>query len=246
MKRRSLLAGLAAACAVPSAALGRTPRMVTGPFPPEEFHPELFGRPNPGARRPVGEHDMDLAQVEGQEDRAKGQVVVVQGRVLAGSDRPVEGAEIEIWQADHAGHYNHENERRTVGPSDLDPGFGYWGSTRTGADGRFTLRTIVPGTYPASRDWTRPPHLHWTVGAQGLGEVTTQSFFEGDVLQGIETIRELNRVDPILHFGGGFARGLSSTELTRARKTALEELLVRFAPGEGGTPTGELILRLVP
>ncbi|MCO4747490.1 MAG: hypothetical protein KC912_22000 [Proteobacteria bacterium] len=252
MHRRSLLQGLAAglligpsaAAAEPCVSPGATPTMVTGPFPPLAFRSQAAGRPNPGAHLALSENDMDLATVEGASGTPIGQVLALEILVLTAGCKPVQGADVELWQADKRGNYNHKNERSSVGPSDLDPNFGYWGSGKTDAEGKIRLRTVLPGAYPAGRTWWRPPHLHWSIAAQGLGRVTTQSFFDGDVLDGIEAIRGYNRDDLILHYRGDFAGGLRANALSDARRRATEELKVHFELDDAGTPFGKLVLRL--
>lgn len=244
--RRALLAGLGAASILPARALAGdceaadpTLPSVVGPFPPLEVHPTANGRPNPGERRPVAEHDLDLARVNGVEAPARGQIVGIRGRLLTRGCAPVVGARVVVWQADTDGHYDHENERSEVTADRLDPGFGYWGEATTDAEGGFLLRTVVPGGYPAGGDWIRPPHLHWTLRAEGRAPVDTQTFFEGDALAGIETIRKLNEADLILGLRDGFGGRLQGKALDAARRRVQAEQVVRFAMEEG-TPVGSL------
>ncbi|MEL6349450.1 MAG: hypothetical protein AAFV53_40480 [Myxococcota bacterium] len=258
--RREMLSGLGAALTVlgcgrptrgapPDAAAdacrfeGPTPHAVTGPFAPKAFRPILRDRPNPGAITPTPEVDFDLTTTAGRPGVARGQVVVIVGQVLAPNCQPVSGADLQLWQADAAGHYNHRNEGGRVSATDLDPAFGYWGNVQTDADGRFTLKTIVPGAYPADDGWWRPPHLHWRVAAQGLGQITTQSFFDGDVLDGIKQIRALNRDDLILNIRESFARSWQREHLPDARRRLREEMVANFTAQEG-IPTGTLIFHL--
>ena len=261
MNRRDLLTGLGGVTALglggllrPGAARasaecaleGPSVPAVTGPFPPIDFLPTLGSRANPGARRLVGENDMDLATLEGAASAPKGQIVRVMGQVITAGCVPVVGAVVQIWQADAAGHYNHENERGSVTADDLDPHFGYWGSTLTDGEGRFQVRTIVPGAYPAGGTWWRPPHLHWRLKADGLPEVITQSYFDGDALEDARAIRKLNRKDLILNLQSGFTEGFDGEALARARQRALQELVVGFAAGATAAepPTGSITFRV--
>ena len=249
LSRRHLLAGLGALTVLPARAqdscelAGATIPAVTGPFPPPDHHPTLGGRANPGVRRAVpGEHDLDLVGTEAGGGPG-GQVVLLRGQVVTAGCLPVVGATVHLWQADHAGQYNHENERPTVKASDLDPYFGYWGTATTDAEGRFVARTIVPGAYLAGGTWYRPPHLHWRLAANGLEPFTTQSYFDGDVIEGVERIRELNAADYILNLSGGYEGYAGTTPLEQARARVKEELVARFALVES-VPTAELRFRL--
>jgi len=217
--------------------------MVTGPFPPLAFRDTAAGKPNPGAWREVAETDLDLARVTGAATAAMGQVVRLQVIVLDAGCRPVPGAQVELWQADTKGFYNHRNEVR-VTADELDPGFGYWGSGRTDDAGRLTVRTIVPGAYPASSSWFRPPHIHWSVQGEGHAPLTTQSYFDGEGLDGVQAIRAHNDADRILNYRDGFEEGLRGKALEDARRVARAELVARFAVPEAGEPTGQVVLRL--
>jgi protocatechuate 3,4-dioxygenase beta subunit len=236
---RSVLAEGGVACADDVA----TPGAVMGPFPPTPVASTLRGQPNPGDILPISETDFDLTQVAAAEGAPVGQVVVVHGQILGAGCAPVAGADLLVWQADHAGQYNHGNEGPRVSRQMLDPRFGYWGRTQTDAMGRFVLTTIVPGAYPASRSWWRPPHLHWCIRAPGYPPLVTQSFFDGDALTGVAQIRDLNTRDLIRNIRGDFAHGLSGGRLDRARQQLQQGLTPVFAERDGRV-TGELVFQL--
>jgi protocatechuate 3,4-dioxygenase beta subunit len=90
----------------------------------------------------------------------------VSGRVLGRDCEPIVGALIEVWHADHAGAYDHH-------------GFDFRGRFRSGADGLYRLRTIVPGHYRAG-DGFRPAHIHVKVHVPGSPSLTTQLYFPDD------------------------------------------------------------------
>jgi protocatechuate 3,4-dioxygenase beta subunit len=176
---------------------------------------------------------------------AKGQIVALTGRVLSPTCQGIEGAVIELWQADPNGLYNHENERKTVNAADLDPNFAYWGTAKTDATGTFSVRTIVPGAYPADRGWWRPPHLHWRIQAPGANPLITQSYFDGDAIDGIEQIRAYNDVDRILNMNSGFEEGYRGRLLDQARKRVRSELVVNFSkPAADQVPQGAIVFGL--
>jgi protocatechuate 3,4-dioxygenase beta subunit len=119
-----------------------------------------------------------MTLVDGSSVRADGQQFVLKGRVLdATTGQPVASALVEFWQACATGKYNHPRDPNSAR---LDPNFQYWSQVRTDQQGNFTLRTIVPGAYPASDTWTRPAHIHVKVHRQGYPSLTTQLYFEGD------------------------------------------------------------------
>ncbi len=146
-----------------------------GSFTPTPDNPE-------GPFYPIHEQtdrDMDLTRVEGREGRALGKVIRVSGRVLDESGEPVEGAVVDIWQANAAGRYDHEGDT-TDTPK--DPNFQGWAILKTEADGRYAFTTIKPGPYAAEGEWVRPPHIHYKVSRRGYRELITQMYFDGDPL----------------------------------------------------------------
>jgi protocatechuate 3,4-dioxygenase beta subunit len=219
---------------------GATPSAITGPFLPSDFS----GDASRGPILPVPETDFDLTQVAGGSGVPVGQVVVIRGTVLGPECRPVVGADLWLWQADSAGQYNHIGDIGRVSADKLDPAFGYWGRATSDSGGRFTLKTIVPGAYPASTGWWRPPHLHWSIRAAGRAPVTTQSFFDGDVLDGVAEIRDLNGRDHILNMQQGFEGRLRGEALSVARRRLKDEMTARFSV-QDGVPIGELVFRVV-
>jgi len=79
--------------------------------------------PNPEGpfypKRPQVDKDTDLTLIQGNTERAQGQMIRVTGKVLDENGQPVEGALVDIWQANANGRYHHEddtvNSRRKSG-----------------------------------------------------------------------------------------------------------------------------------
>jgi protocatechuate 3,4-dioxygenase beta subunit len=91
-----------------------------------------------------------------------GQLMELSGIVITQRCRPVARALIDVWQADAKGSY------------DLK-GFRLRGHMFSGADGRYMLRTIVPGPYPG-----RTRHIHMRVQSPGRSVLITQLYFPGE------------------------------------------------------------------
>jgi protocatechuate 3,4-dioxygenase beta subunit len=128
----------------------------------------------------VSEAEADLtAQHDGE---PLGERIVVSGRVLGSDGRPVPGTLVEVWQANAAGRYRHQNDRH---PAPLDPNFTGAGRCVTGADGRYRFVTVKPGAYPWQNHpnaW-RPAHIHLSVfGRAFTDRLVTQMYFPGDPL----------------------------------------------------------------
>lgn len=96
--------------------------------------------------------------------------------VDAGTGKPVEGAEIDIWQADENGNYDHVT-------------FHLRGVIKPDRDGRFSVSTVVPLDYSEhgddpigelftsmGRGSRRAAHLHVKARAPGYRSLTTQLF----------------------------------------------------------------------
>ena len=169
--RRTILkasAALLAAGMLPSAGsafaqmvLNRTQDQILGPFYPIMSTPNRSG---------------DLTRVPGGSGCAKGQFLIVKGRVIDPTGRPVVGADLEIWQANSGGRYAHPDD---TNPAPLDPNFEGFGAMTTGADGRYQFKTIKPPPYPVTPTRTRPAHIHFDVRGRH-DELITQMYFEGD------------------------------------------------------------------
>ncbi|MBC7154514.1 MAG: protocatechuate 3,4-dioxygenase subunit beta [Rhodobacteraceae bacterium] len=150
----------------PLVALGSTLSEETGP---------VFGRDM------LGEKDNNLIEnFTGQQ--AVGERIVVHGRLIDQSGRPVPDALIEVWQANAGGRYRHKKDGYLA---PLDPNFGGCGRTVTDAQGRYEFLTVRPGAYPwpnGVNDW-RPMHIHFGLFGSGFGQrLITQMYFEGDPL----------------------------------------------------------------
>lgn len=177
----SLLAGTSAACASKPRADAPTPLAPTPPEIEGPFYPVTAQK----------DRDFDLTRVEGRDGVARGEAVWIEGRVVDQHGEPVEDALVDLWQANAAGRYRHPED-----PSDapLDPDFQGWAMVRSGRDGGFRFKTIVPGAYPAGRDWDRPPHIHFKVSKRGFVELTTQMYFPDQTLNDVDKL--LLRHDP--------------------------------------------------
>ncbi|HWP27102.1 MAG TPA: intradiol ring-cleavage dioxygenase [Xanthobacteraceae bacterium] len=91
-----------------------------------------------------------------------GQPIEIAGHVLTRGCNPVPNALIEVWQADASGAYD-------------NAGFRLRGHLFTDGEGRFRLRTIVPGGYIG-----RTRHIHVKVQPPGGRILTTQIYFPGE------------------------------------------------------------------
>ncbi len=155
---------------------GATPSTVIGPFHIDDS-PEL----------PMG---ADLAE------GLAGETCFLVGTVRGMDGKPVEGAKLDIWQADADGLY--ESQLGAEEPT-LRAIF------HTGADGKYAIRTIAPPGYSIPMDGTvgdllrhtdishfRPAHIHFYISAPGYETLITHLFkkdakyIDSDVVFGVK------------------------------------------------------------
>lgn len=99
-------------------------------------------------------------------DRDPGERLILSGTVRDTRCAPVPRAVLDVWHADARGDYDND-------------GWGHRGTLVTDAQGRWSLRSIVPGRYLNGRRY-RPSHVHVKLRAKGHGELTTQLYFADD------------------------------------------------------------------
>jgi len=136
----------------------------------------------------IGPLDHDLTKNAAKNGEPLGERIVVTGRVLDESGRPVASTLVEIWQANAAGRYVHKVDQHHA---PLDPNFLGAGRCLTDAQGRYRFLTIKPGAYPWGNHpnaW-RPNHIHFSLfGGYFASRLVTQMYFPGDPLLAYDPI----------------------------------------------------------
>lgn len=155
--RRALTAALLAFPALHLGARGQTvptPAQTEGPFYP--------------VRLPA-DTDHDLLR-NGALRYTRGQPAWLDGTLRDLAGRPIADAQVEIWQCDEDGRYDHPGDGGRQ-----DAAFQGFGRVAVDGQGRWRFRTIRPVPYSG-----RTPHIHVKV-RQGTRELlTTQLYVEGD------------------------------------------------------------------
>lgn len=161
LRRRTVAAALVAAPvlwlgprAQPAASRRATPAQTEGPF-----YPVALPR----------DSDHDLLR-NGALNYPEGQSAWVEGTVNDLAGKPVAGAQVEIWQCDHAGHYHHPGDGDRA-----DRRFQGFGRVTVDAEGRYRFRTLRPVAYAG-----RTPHIHVKVKLGQRELLTTQLYVAGD------------------------------------------------------------------
>jgi catechol 1,2-dioxygenase len=108
-------------------------------------------------------------------------MLALQGAVTdSKTGEPIEGAVVDIWQADHEGHYDRQ-------------GFHLAGRIRTDAEGRYQVETVVPLDYSdhdhdpigelyraMGRHNRRAAHIHLKLWVDDVERLNTQLFIPGN------------------------------------------------------------------
>jgi protocatechuate 3,4-dioxygenase beta subunit len=167
--------------------------------------------------------------VEGRDDlthyrggTARGQHITLTGRILQEGGDPTRNTILEIWQPDSNGIFRHSLDPRC---READPGFPGWGRARTDANGLYSIRTVIPGSYLAEDGSPRCPHANLMILAIGLTRrLVTTVFFADDP----DAVR-----DPVLDC---VADAAARKRLFATRKSAEEYRFDIILRGENETP----------
>ncbi len=141
-----------------------SPGSTTGPYFPREF----------------SDGSEDLTRRDGH--TARGQHILLTGRVLELGAKPTWNMVLEIWQPDAGGIFRHPLDPRA---DEADSGFWGWGRARTAQDGWYRFKTVLPGAYGG-----RAPHINCTVLGIGLTRRLLTAIFFSDALDEVR--------DPVL------------------------------------------------
>jgi catechol 1,2-dioxygenase len=180
---------------------GGTPRTIEGPL-------YVAGAP---VRDGVSKIDLDPDADAGP--------LIIRGTVTGANGKPVANAVVECWHANSKGFYSHFD------PTGAQSDFNLRGAVRTGADGTYEFRTLMPVGYGCpphgatqqllnalARHGNRPAHVHFFATSENHRKLTTQINIEGDPLIwddfAYATREEL--VPHVVEKTGGTALGLKS------------------------------------
>jgi protocatechuate 3,4-dioxygenase beta subunit len=119
------------------------------------------------------DQDNNLLQILGNQAPAAGIVAEFGGRVLDVDGKALNGASVELWQADTKGCYIHS--KGAPKGKERDPQFQGFGKITTNDKGEYRFRTIKPAVYPG-----RTRHFHIAVLQNGKRLLTTQLYFAGE------------------------------------------------------------------
>ena len=167
LTRRQMVVGGAALTGLAAAARSQT-LVATSAQDLGPFYPII---------RPA-DHDADLTRIKGRTETAVGQPINVIGRIVDRQGKPVRNAQVELWQCNAAGRYDHPGDG--ANSAALDPNFQGFARLASGGDGEFKFRSIKPKDYdtPIGR---RTPHIHFSIDGRAE-RLVTQMYFPGEPL----------------------------------------------------------------
>ncbi|MDR5829351.1 catechol 1,2-dioxygenase [Caballeronia sp. LP006] len=150
---------------------GGTPRTIEGPL-------YVAGAP---VRDGVSRIDINADEDAGP--------LIIRGTVTSPDGKPVPNAVVECWHANSKGFYSHFD------PTGAQDAFNLRGAVKTGADGKYEFRTLMPVGYGCpphgatqqlldliARHGNRPAHVHFFVTSDKTRKLTTQINIEDDPL----------------------------------------------------------------
>jgi catechol 1,2-dioxygenase len=107
----------------------------------------------------------------------EGTVMLIAGRVWGVDTRkPLAGCVLDVWQADHHGRYDNDDESKPPKP-DV---FANRARLITDENGGYEYESIHPGRYKIGPETWRPSHVHYLVRHPGYKPLVTQLYFKGD------------------------------------------------------------------
>ncbi|SDV47025.1 catechol 1,2-dioxygenase [Chitinasiproducens palmae] len=180
---------------------GGTPRTIEGPL-------YLDGAP---VRDGVARIDIDPDE--------NAEPLVIRGTIKDQNGKPVDNAVIECWHGNSKGFYSHFD------PTGAQSDFNLRGAVRTGPDGKYEFRTLMPVGYGCppqgatqqllnvlARHGNRPAHVHFFVTSERTRKLTTQINIEGDPLiwDDFAYATREDLVPPVTEKTGGTALGLKT------------------------------------
>src|SRR5438067_8179408 len=115
--------------------------------------------------RPGAPFRIDLVQ-----PGTKGEVLHFSGTIFGKDGKtPVKNALVEIWHCNEDGVYDN-----------MSDDYVYRSSWKTGDDGKYHFRTILPVPYQAGATLIRPAHIHMRISQTKMQDLVTQVYFKGD------------------------------------------------------------------
>jgi protocatechuate 3,4-dioxygenase beta subunit len=99
-----------------------------------------------------------------------GEVMHLSGTIFQKDGKtPLSDTLVEAWQCDEHEHYDNTSDD-----------YVFRGAIKTGKDGKYAFKTIVPVPYEAAPSMWRPAHVHLRISSADHQDLITQIYFKGD------------------------------------------------------------------
>lgn len=134
---------------------GITPSQTIGPFAAPSLTPNEKGRTQYDWKQLVTNNTVT--------PDAAGERIRIEGQLLDGAGKPLDGVLLETWQADSQGRYAHPRDGRATNSS-----FKGFGRIETDSEGRFVVETIKPGQVPGPNGSAQAPHIVVAIHLRGI------------------------------------------------------------------------------
>ena len=132
-----------------------------------------------------------------------GQVMHLSGTIFQKDGKtPLSNALVEAWQCDEHEHYDNTSDDYT-----------FRGTVKSGKDGKYGFKTIVPVPYKADETMWRPAHIHLRISSGDHQDLITQIYFKGD---------------PHISEDAGSASPGAAGRILEIQKNAAQENVVKF------------------
>ena len=166
--------------------LVETPSQTAGPYVHIGCMPTYAGN--------AGAYDLEIGESPIAEG-AKGEVIEITGEVIDGTGWALRDAMLESWQADSAGVF--------PGQDGADPKVsGYCRFAADAESGKFTLRTVKPGSVKGRGGEVQAPHISIWVVARGINVgLQSRIYFEDEDNSAdplLARIEQKNRVETLI------------------------------------------------
>jgi protocatechuate 3,4-dioxygenase alpha subunit len=156
---------------------GITPSQTIGPFAAPCLTPNEKGKTQYDWKQLVTSNTVTPDAI--------GERIRIEGQLIDGAGKPLDGVLLETWQADGHGRYAHPRDGRASNSS-----FKGFGRVETDGQGRFALDTIKPGQVAGPNGTTQAPHIVVAIHLRGiLSHLYSRIYFSDEAA---------NATDPIL------------------------------------------------
>lgn len=158
---------------------------------------EILHEPNKGIKP-----SNNLYRKPGSARYARGNFIIIKGKILDHECTPVENAIVQIWQTDNTGKYIEDYETTSewqIKDPDYDENFAYSGASSTNNLGEFSFMTIFPAPHIDSPDGIVAPFINVKIMHDKFKYIDTRIYFKNHPRNAKdETLQDLSKDEQAL------------------------------------------------